>query len=277
MVCAVPERVSSGLKIDDVFDRAASTYDVAPFPFFTPFGEALVEFAAIQSHERVLDVGCGAGAALAPAARVAASAVGVELSPVMAERARTVAPAAEVRVGDASKLDFEDGSFDIVLSAFTVFFMPDPTAALTEWRRVLAPGGRIVLSTWAGGDPRWEFERRVRRSYMSEVDPAALKDLGEGLARLQRFDDAEKVAAELATAGFKNIEQDSHAIDFVFADEQAWWDWNWSHGTRAVMEAVPEEPRERYRAEIAEAMEQIRESNGFPRTFTSVFTRGISG
>ena len=52
---------------------------------------------------------------------------------------------------------------------------------------------------------------------------------------------------------------------------------NWSHGTRAVMEAVPEEPRKRYRAEVAEAMEQIRESNGFPRTFTSVFTRGTSG
>jgi hypothetical protein len=112
---------------------------------------------------------------------------------------------------------------------------------------------------------------------MSEVDPAALKELGEGLARLQRFADAEKVAAELATAGVQGIEQDSHAIDFVFADEQALWDWNWSHGTRAVMEAVPEEPRKRYRAEVAEAMEQVRESNGFPRTFTSVFTRGISG
>jgi len=180
-------------------------------------------------------------------------------------------------VGDASKLDFADGSFDVVLSAFTVFFMPDPTAALREWRRVLAPGGRIVLSTWSSGDPRWDFERRIRRSYMGEVDQGALQELGQGLARLQRFEDAEKVAAELGTAGFQDLEQDSLAIEFLFADEQAFWDWNWSHGTRVVMEAMPEDPRNRYRAEVAEAMQQIRESNGYPRTFTSVFTRGISG
>jgi SAM-dependent methyltransferase len=225
----------------------------------------------------VLDVGCGAGAALAPAAARARSAVGVELSPEMAERARAAAPGAEVHVGDASRLDFDDGSFDVVLSAFTVFFMPDPTAALREWRRVLAPGGRFVLSTWTTGDPRWEFEREIRRGYLGEIDPAVLRELGTGVAMVQRFDDADKVANELRDGGFDVVEQRRHAIDFVFADDQAWWDWNWSHASRVFLEALPVEPRERYRAEVAEATERIRESNGYPRTFTSVFTRGISG
>ena len=94
------------LNFEGLFDRAAATYDVAAFPFFSPFGEGLVEFAAIQPDERVLDVGCGAGAALAPAAERAASAVGVELSPGMAERARAAAPTADVRVGDAMQLEF---------------------------------------------------------------------------------------------------------------------------------------------------------------------------
>jgi ubiquinone/menaquinone biosynthesis C-methylase UbiE len=266
----------AAIRFEDVFDRAAATYDVAAFPFFTPFGEALVEFAAIESDERVLDVGCGAGAALAPAAERAASAVGVEISPEMAERARAAAPSADVRVGDATSLDFDDASFEVVLSAFTVFFMPDPTAALTEWRRVLAPGGRIVLSTWAAGDPRWEFERQIRRGYLGEIEPAVLKELGHGLALLERFSDAEKVAGELSTAGFGEIEQAEERIGFVFRDEQAWWDWNWSHGTRVVLEALPGEALARYQAEVAQAMAQIRESNGYPRTFTSVFTRGSS-
>lgn len=259
-----------------VFDRSAATYDIAAFPFFTPFGSALVDFAQIKSHERVLDVGCGAGAALVPAAERAASAVGIELSPVMAERARAAAPSADVRVGDATSLDFDDDSFDVVLSAFTVFFMPDPTAALTEWRRVLAPGGRIVLSTWAAGDPRWEFERKIRRGYLSDIDPAVLQDLGRGLTLIERFSDAEKVAGELRTVGFDDIEHALERIDFVFPSEQAWWDWNWSHGTRMVLEALPEEALGRYQAEVAQAMAQIRESNGYPRTFTSVFTRGSS-
>lgn len=261
---------------EELFNRAAPTYDVAAFPFFSPFGEALVEFAAIRPDERVLDVGCGAGAALAPAAERAASAVGVEISPAMAERAGAAAPGAEVHVGDATSLGFDDGSFDVVLSAFTVFFMPDPSVALTEWRRVLAPGGRIVLSTWAAGDPRWEFEREIRRGYLSQVDPATLQELGRGLQLIERFSDAEKVAGELRTVGFDDIEQAVEGIDFVFPSEQAWWDWNWSHGTRMVLEALPEDALERYQAEVAQAMAQIRESNGYPRTFTSVFTRGSS-
>jgi ubiquinone/menaquinone biosynthesis C-methylase UbiE len=235
----------------------------------------MVEFAAIQPDERVLDVGCGAGAALAPAARAAASAVGVELSPAMAERARAAAPSAEVRVGDASQLEFEDGSFDVVLSAFTAFFMPDPTAALREWRRVLVPGGRIVLSTWAAADPRWAFERDIRRAYISEIEPARLRLLGEGLAMLERFGDAAKVAKELQLAGFGDVDQTPHQEEFVYADEQAWWDWNWSHGSRMFFEAVPKEALDRYRADVAEAMEHVRESSGYPRTFASVFTRGV--
>jgi ubiquinone/menaquinone biosynthesis C-methylase UbiE len=256
----------------EVFDRAAATYDIAAFPFFTPFGEALVDYAAIQPHERVLDVGCGAGAALAPAARVAASAVGVELSPAMAERARAAAPGAEVRVGDASRLDFDDGSFDVVLSAFTVFFMPDPTAALEEWRRVLAPGGRIVLSTWRDGDPRWQFERDIRRGYLSEFEPALLEEMGKDLALLERFDAREKVESELHQAGFANVEMTQHEMEFVFRDDQAWWDWNWSHGSRAFLEPLPEEVRNRFRAEVAEAMEQVRDESGFPRTYTALFS-----
>jgi O-methyltransferase / aklanonic acid methyltransferase len=126
-------------EVAEIFDHAAETYDLAAFPFFARFGEALVGYAQIQPHERVLDVGCGAGAALAPAARVSPSVVGVELSPGMAERARAAAPSADVRVGDAAHLEFADGSFDVVLSAFVVFFMADPTRrreAVQQRRRV---------------------------------------------------------------------------------------------------------------------------------------------
>src|SRR5205807_3993174 len=96
----------------------------------------------------------------------------------MAERARAAAPEAEVLVGDASVLPFEDESFDLVLSAFVVFFMPDPTAALREWGRVLKPGGRLVMATWTGGDPRWSWERGVRAPYARAIDPGRLREMG---------------------------------------------------------------------------------------------------
>ena len=260
-----------------VFDRAAATYDVTAFPFFTPFGEALVEFARIAPGHRVLDVGCGAGAALAPAARFAASAVGVELSPAMAERAQAAAPAAQVIVGDAAELPFDDGSFDLVLSSFVVFFMPDPTTALREWRRVLEPGGRIVMSTWGSPDQRWQaFERPIRRSFIPQIDPDLARELGAGLALVDRFSEAAKVETELQTAGFRDPEVTEHTVEFVFPDEQAWWDWNWSHGSRVFLEALPEDARLSLRAQLREAMEQVRGETGFPRIYTALFSRAYA-
>ena len=266
---------ADGPDFGGLFDRAAATYDIAAFPFFTPFGEALVEFARISPADRVLDVGCGAGAALAPAARLAASAVGVELSPVMAERARAAAPGAEILVGDASSLDFADDAFDLVLSAFTVFFMPDPTAALREWRRVLAPGGRIALSTWLQGDPRWSWENEVRKQFRDEIRPDALQQLASGMQILERFETAAGVAHELEAAGFAVDEQREHAIEFVFPDERAWWDWNWSHGTRMFLERLSDDAVERFRERAFEAMQASRDGDGFPRRYRALLSRAL--
>ena len=137
---------------------------------------------------------------------------------------------------------------------------------------MLASGGRIVLSTWGDGDPRWQFERDIRRGYLSEFDPALLEELGRDLALLERFDAPEKVENELRQGGFANIEMTQHEIEFVFADEQAWWDWNWSHAARVFLEPLSEEVRNRFRAEVAEAMEQIRGESGFPRTYTALIS-----
>ena len=80
--------------------------------------------------------------------------------------------------------------------------------------------------------------------------------------------------AELEKAGFDVTGQAEHPIEFVFGDAQSWWNWSWSHAGRVVLEALPEAARERLLAEMAEGMEQVRESRGCPRTFTGLFTAG---
>jgi ubiquinone/menaquinone biosynthesis C-methylase UbiE len=261
------------LNTAEIFDRAAATYDVAAFPFFTPFGEALVEFAAVQPGERGLDVGCGTAAALAPAARITDQAVGIELSPKMAERAREAAPNADVVVGDAGTLPFEDGSFDVVLSSFVVFFFEDPTAALAEWRRVLAPDGRFAMATWGGGDPRWSWEREVRMPYATEVGHERLHELMNAIQLIGRFDEPTKLEGEMRAAGFEPQEVRTHPIEFVFGKEDDWWDWNWSHGSRVFLEELGDDARERFKRDAYERMQQNRVGTGFPRTYTALFTR----
>ena len=191
----------------------------------------------------------------------------------MAERARTLVPEAEVQVGDASQLHFEDDSFDLVMSAFVIFFIPDPTAALREWRRVLTPGGRMAIATWGSPDPRWAFEREIRRRYIGELEPALLQDLGRGLALLERFTAPEKVEAELREGGFDDVEVVEHQIEFVFGDERDWWEWNFSHANRRFFEGMPAEAFERMRTEVEAAMQQVRDERGFPRTYTALFAR----
>jgi ubiquinone/menaquinone biosynthesis C-methylase UbiE len=89
------------------FDEAAATYDAVGVEFFTPMGAELVRRAAIRPGEHVLDVGCGRGAVLLPAAHATGPGgrvTGIDLAPAMvALTGREVAdlPWVTVAVGDA--------------------------------------------------------------------------------------------------------------------------------------------------------------------------------
>ena len=120
--------------------------------FTTPAAGELVTFAHVQAGETVLDIGCGTGVVAVTAARAGAKATGVDLTPILLERARENASAAKVDVefveGDAEALPYADGAFDVVLSQFGHMFAPRPEVATAEMLRVLRPGGRIAFTTW---------------------------------------------------------------------------------------------------------------------------------
>ena len=121
--------------------------------FTTPTAAHLVEFAAVQSEESVLDVGCGTGVVAITAARRGARVSGLDLTPELLEHARANEEIArtgkiEWSEGDAESLPYPDASFDVVLSQFGHMFAPRPDVAISEMRRVLKPGGRIAFATW---------------------------------------------------------------------------------------------------------------------------------
>jgi SAM-dependent methyltransferase len=112
----------------------------------------LVKFAQVTPGQNVLDVACGTGVVAVTAARRGAVVSGLDLSPVLLERARHNADLAGVAVafteGDAEALPYPDASFDVVLSQYGHIFAPRPAVVLAEMLRVLKPGGRIAFSTW---------------------------------------------------------------------------------------------------------------------------------
>jgi SAM-dependent methyltransferase len=120
-----------------------------------PVAESVVQRAVVTPAERALDLGCGTGNAALALARAGASVVAVDPSPRLLDVTRGRAAAesllVDARQGEAAAIPLDADSVDVMVSVFAVIFAPDPGAALSEMARVLAPGGRILLTAWVPG------------------------------------------------------------------------------------------------------------------------------
>lgn len=110
----------------------------------------LVEVAGLEPEDRTLDIGCGPGVAVRGAAAVVTDgrAVGVDRSPSMidiAQKRAAALPNVEFAVGEAEDLPFPDDAFTVAWTAHAFHHWADPEAGLIEARRVLAPGGRLLI------------------------------------------------------------------------------------------------------------------------------------
>lgn len=136
------------------FERFAVQYDRGSEsnPFNTLLERpALLELLGPLGGLRVLEAGCAGGRLTRRLVDDGARVVAVDASPTLVELARQrVGPAAaELRVHDLQQpLGFQPtGSVDVVVSSLTMHYLPDWRPVLAEFRRILAPGGRVVIST----------------------------------------------------------------------------------------------------------------------------------
>ena len=121
-----------------------------------PFDRAILDRFAERLRERgvVCDMGCGPGQIGRYLADRALSVVGVDLSPGMVARAAALNPDISFRVGDMAVLDEPDGSWAGIAAFYSIIHIPpgEVVAALTEMRRVLQPGGLLLLAFHIGDE-----------------------------------------------------------------------------------------------------------------------------
>jgi SAM-dependent methyltransferase len=131
---------------------ASGDYPSMVETFLLPIGPRLVEACGVGPGMRILDVAAGTGNASIPAAQRGASVVASDLTPELFEAGRRRAEDEGVELdwveGDAERLPFDDGSFDVVMSAIGAMFAPHHWAAAGELVRVCAPCGTIGLLSW---------------------------------------------------------------------------------------------------------------------------------
>jgi SAM-dependent methyltransferase len=189
---------------------------------FAPLSRLVLAAAAPAAGERVLDLACGTGIVarqVAPLVGERGSMVGLDLRPGMVAMARSLpAPAgAAVRwvEGDATALDFPDGSFELVICQQGLQFFGDRAAALRGIRRVLVDGGRAVIACWREVAPD---------SPMRGIAEAEVRHLGEFGVTMEdamkpfSLGDAGELRRLLADAGFTQVELEEHLIEARFPD-----------------------------------------------------------
>lgn len=134
-----------------IWDRASKNFGKVGPKYWSYFGEQLVEKCGMESGQTVLDIGCGAGASLLPAAKKVGECgqvIGIDISRGMVEeciknRALENLTNIDIKVMDANKLEFEDNKFNHIINGFGFPYLYYGDKNLTEVKRVLKSNGKF--------------------------------------------------------------------------------------------------------------------------------------
>ncbi len=254
------------------FNSLAATYD--ELRFLRLCAGRLAERAAIPPGARVLDVATGTGTVAFEAAAMTGPegrVVGVDRAQRMVARARQKLAAAglphvEFREGDAQQLEFPDGSFDLVLCASSLFFMPDMPGAVREWRRVLVPGGRAGFSSFGVN-----FLQPLRALWRS-----CLERHGLTLPPLpsHRLEDPATHRDLLGEAGFTGIEVEREQLGYHVRSAEDRWGDIWAGPEGKPLLALSEEQQEAIRVEHLKELSGLATDRGLWIDLPVIFAFG---
>jgi SAM-dependent methyltransferase len=213
-----PTPVTQRLEWTTFGDDAGVLYERYMVPaIFGSWAEDLVRAGQCKHGDRVLDVACGTGVvARCAVQRVGRSGhvVGLDLSPAMLAAARSAAREASIewREGSALAMPFSDRSFDVVLCQQGLQFFPDRAAALRQMRRVLAIGGRLVLSVF-----------RTSEGHLALAEGLAPVLGATASSILEPFvlADADELRSLAVGAGFEDIQVDLAVRTAHFAEPES--------------------------------------------------------
>lgn len=248
-------------RVARLFDELAADYDRSGVDFSVPIARRLVELLDVRPGERALDLGCGRGAVTLPLAAAVGEAghvTAVDVSPAMVSLTRSVAPAnVDVACLDAAAPDLPERSYDVVASSLVLFFLPDPAAALAGWLRLVAPGGRIGITTFGPQDEVWNAVDDLFLPYL----PPGMLDPRTAGTRGPFAGDA-SMEALFRDCGATSVRTVSEDLPVAFADAQAWRAFSMSVGQRAMWRHVPADEHDRLFADATALLERARGSDG---------------
>jgi ubiquinone/menaquinone biosynthesis C-methylase UbiE len=250
-------------QVTATFSHNAPRYDTG-VAFFQPLASRLVQLATLFPGERVLDVGCGAGACLIPAAEAVGpggQVTGIDLSEQMLERAAAEAARRGLcntllRKADAEDPPFPDASFDAVLASNLMFLLPHPDRAARRYLEILRPGGRFGFTWCVAGEPRW-------RPVFAAADAYAPGTTGfEAFLRRPPFNSVPDAEEMLAECGFAAITTTTRSQETRYESPDQWWEACWASAPRLLWQNIPPADRLAAREAAFSRLDSLREPDG---------------
>jgi ubiquinone/menaquinone biosynthesis C-methylase UbiE len=170
-----------------------------------------------------LDVGCGNGAfselLMTRCPPSALHAVDPSEAQIAFAKTRDVLKRADIRVGDAQSLPFDDQSFDVAAMALVIHFVPDPPKAISEMARVVRPAGWVASYMWdmpAGGLPSYPIIEALRSLGLGERSPN----------KPGRLFSRDQFQAAWEQAGMTDVETCRIDIETTYTDIDDFWESN---------------------------------------------------
>ena len=204
-----------------VTQSAAEIYETFFLPaLFAQWPPQVAEAAGLQAGQHVLDVACGTGVLACEAARrvtPGGRVTGLDRNPGMLEIARRKDPTVDWREGLAEALPFADAAFDAVVCQFGLMFFDDRAKALAEMWRVLKPGGRLVVATYAAADRSPGYAGMI-----GLLDRLFGAEIATELQGPFVLGDAQTLAAPFHEAGLSGPEIAEAAGEARFPSLEAW-------------------------------------------------------
>jgi O-methyltransferase/aklanonic acid methyltransferase len=265
-----------------MFDRAAHLYDQVGVRQFTYFGNLLIERLNIPVGAQVLDIASGRGALLLPAAEkvgITGHIIGIDLAPEMVAHAQGAIKhrgftQAEALLMDAEQLAFPENNFDYITCGSALHFL-QYERVLPNLLRMLKHGGTFAATIpYMSLDDQEDLERwRWLPELARAVFPPDFVPPAAWLAH-NRLNKPERAQAALHEAGFVEITTQYVDTTLYFVDEDDWWAWEWSQGSRFWLEGMSPDGLERFKRESFGQLREMKRPDGIPMSVGALFVTG---
>jgi ubiquinone/menaquinone biosynthesis C-methylase UbiE len=240
-----------------LFDTLSPVYDQTGVPFFGVMARGLVERLGVRAGEKTLDIGSGRGAvtlpladAVGPTGRVDA----LDLAPGMVRLlSDDTAHLPHVHVTQSNAADPRPPAppYDVIASSMVIFFLDDPTAALTHWHVLLRPGGRVGVATFQPWFGTWAKLVDLYDEFAEDPLPTD-----------SRYGTDAQVERMLIDAGFSDVRTETATYVIPFADAEEWRRWSLATPMGGLWRRTPESRHPEIMRRATDLLESSRDEDG---------------